>query len=598
MPTLEWIGKEKVINHHQEVPFRVLDRQYSFDENGQHAGEKVNCAEGAREAALGRNGSENMIIHGDNLEALKALLPRYEGRVKCIYIDPPYNTGNENWVYNDNVNDPKIKKWLGEVVGKEGEDLTRHDKWLCMMYPRLKLLQKLLAEDGAIFISIDDIEYANLKLICDEIFGGNCFVSNISWQRTYSTRNDSKGIVNEVEHIIVYSKQPGWNPNKLPRTAEMDARFKNPDNDLLPWTSSDAFAPDAVQHQGMVYGIQHPFTGKMIYPTNGRHWRYQQEEMLRQMLEWCPYELRNLHDETERAKCCGIEPEQVRPDVYAIVLKDPLEIASQKAKDRYKQGRWPKFYFTSGGKGGIRRKTYLENVSGTPPTNLWPYAEVGHTDEAAKTIRAIFEGQTIFNTPKPIRLIERVLQIAGDSETLILDSFAGSGTTAHAVLNMNKADGGNRKFILVEMMDYADSITAERVKRVIRGHGEGKNAVEGTGGSFSYYELGEPLLIGENLNEAVEPEKIREYIWFMETKTPYAPAAGDNPYYLGQHNDTGYYFYYEPQRITVLDYDFLAAVTEKAGGTVIYADRCSIDDDKLSQMGIVFKKIPRDISRL
>ena len=583
MPTLEWIGKEKVINHHQEVPFRVLDRQYSFDESGQHAED---------------NGSENMIIHGDNLDALKALLPRYEGRVKCIYIDPPYNTGNEGWVYNDNVNDPKIKKWLGEVVGKEGEDLTRHDKWLCMMYPRLKLLQKLLAEDGAIFISIDDTEYANLKLICDEIFGGNCFVSNISWQRTYSTRNDSKGIVNEVEHIIVYSKQPGWNPNKLPRTAEMDARFKNPDNDLLPWTSSDAFAPDAVQHQGMVYGIQHPFTGKMIYPTNGRHWRYQQEEMLRQMSEWCPYELRNLHDETERAKCCGIEPEQVRPDVYAIVLKDPLEIASQKAKDRYKQGRWPKFYFTSGGKGGIRRKTYLENVSGTPPTNLWPYAEVGHTDEAAKTIRAIFEGQTIFNTPKPIRLIERILQIAGDSETLILDSFAGSGTTAHAVLNMNKADGGNRKFILVEMMDYADSITAERVRRVIRGYGEGKNAVEGTGGSFSYYELGEPLLIGENLNEAVEPEKIREYIWFMETKTPYAPAAGDNPYYLGQHNDTGYYFYYEPQRITVLDYDFLAAVTEKAGGTVIYADRCSIDDDKLSQMGIVFKKIPRDISRL
>ena len=232
------------------------------------------------------------------------------------------------------------------------------------------------------------------------------------------------------------------------------------------------------------------------------------------------------------------------------------------------------------------------------PTNLWLYSDVGHTDEAAKTLKAIFDGKATFDTPKPSRLIERILQIAGDSETLILDSFAGSGTTAHAVLNMNKADGGHRKFILVEMEDYADSITAERVRRVIRGYGEGKNAVEGTGGSFSYYELGDSLLIGENLKEAVEPEKIREYIWFMETKTPYTPAAGDNPYYLGQHNDTGYYFYYEPQRITVLDYDFLAAVTEKAGGTVIYADRCSIDDSKLSQMGIVFKKIPRDISRL
>ena len=207
MPTLEWIGKSKVINHHQEVPFRVLERKYSFDENGQHDED---------------NGSENMIIRGDNLEALKALLPRYEGRIKCIYIDPPYNTGNEGWVYNDNVNDPKIKKWLGEVVGKEGEDLTRHDKWLCMMYPRLKLLQKLLANDGIIFISIDDTECSNLILICNEIFGASNFVANVSWQRTYSPRNDSKGIVSEVEHLVVFSKNPGWPPNKLPRTEAMD----------------------------------------------------------------------------------------------------------------------------------------------------------------------------------------------------------------------------------------------------------------------------------------------------------------------------------------------------------------------------------------
>ena len=149
-----------------------------------------------------------------------------------------------------------------------------------MMYPRLKLLQKLLTEDGVIFISIDDTEYANLKLICDEIFGSNCFVSNISWQRTYSTRNDSKGIVNEVEHLLVYSKQPDWNPNKLPRTAEMDERYKNPDNDVRPWKSSDAFAPDSVGHQGMVYGVQHPITGKIMYPPNGRHWSFGQEQVL------------------------------------------------------------------------------------------------------------------------------------------------------------------------------------------------------------------------------------------------------------------------------------------------------------------------------
>lgn len=203
-----------------------------------------------------------------------------------------------------------------------------------------------------------------------------------------------------------------------------------------------------------------------------------------------------------------------------------------------------------------------------------------------------------FDTPKPYRLIERILQIASDSDSIILDSFAGSGTTAHAVLNMNKADGGHRKFILVEMMDYADSITAERVKRVIKGYGEGKNAVEGTGGNFSFYDLGEPLLVGDCLNEAVAPKKIREYIWFMETKQPYAPPSGGNPYYLGRHNSTGYYFYYEPQRVTVLDYAFLSTITEKADGTVIYADRCSISEDKLAKMSVTFKKIPRDISRL
>ena len=181
------------------------------------------------------------------------------------------------------------------------------------------------------------------------------------------------------------------------------------------------------------------------------------------------------------------------------------------------------------------------------------HEEVGHTDEAKKEIITILGNADSFDTPKPTRLIKRILQIATNPDDIILDSFAGSGTTAHAVLNMNKADGGHRKFILVEMMDYADSITAERVKRVIRGYGEGKNAVEGTGGNFSFYDLGEPLLVGDCLNEAVAPEKIREYIWFMETKQPYAPPSGGNPYYLGKHNSTCYYFYYEPQRVTVLD---------------------------------------------
>lgn len=563
----------------------MLERQYSYDETGQHAED---------------NGSENMIIHGDNLEALKALLPRYEGKVKCIYIDPPYNTGNEGWVYNDNVNDPKIKKWLGEVVGKEGEDLSRHDKWLCMMYPRLKLLQRLLAEDGVIFISIDDNELYNLKSICDEIIGLSCFVSNISWQRTYSTRNDSKGIVNEVEHLLVYSERPGWNPNKLPRTAEMDAKYKNPDNDVLPWTSSDAFAPGAATHQGMVYAIQHPFTGKLLYPYNGSCWRYQQDTMLKYMNGWAKYELRQLDDAKERAEICGVPENEVRPDVMALMLADSLDNAAANAQKILKRGQWPRFYFTQNGKGGIRRKTYIDSVEGKPPTNLWQYADVGHTDEAAKTLKGIFGGRATFDTPKPMRLVERVLQIAGEREALILDSFAGSGTTAHAVLNMNKADGGNRKFILVEMENYAGSITAERVKRVIDGYGEGKKAVEGTGGNFSYYELGPVLLLPDgNLNEEVGAQKIREYVYYMETKDPLpTEQPKDEPYFMGLCRNTAYYFYYERESVTTLDHTFLATIQTKAEGYTIYADLCAIPQETLRKYNITFKKIPRDIARL
>ena len=641
MPTLEWIGKEKVINHHQEVPFRVLERKYSYDENGQHDED---------------NGSENMIIRGDNLEALKALLPKYEGRVKCIYIDPPYNTGNEGWVYNDNVNDPKIKKWLGEVVGKEGEDLSRHDKWLCMMYPRLKLLHKLLSDEGAIFISIDDNEYTNLKFICDEIFGSNCFVSNISWQRTYSARNDSKGIVNEVEHLLVYSKKPAWNPKKLARTAEMDERYSSPDNDPKPWKSGDASAPGAITHPGMVYAIQHPITGKLLYPPNGRCWTFGQDQMLRIMCEWADYELKPLDDYDLRVSICG-QSETVPTEIGAIMLTKPIEEVSPLSIVRYEQGTWPLLYFTSNGRGGIACKRYLEEMGGRIVTNLWPYDDVGHTDEAAKTLKAIFDGKTTFDTPKPYRLIDRILQIASDDDSVILDSFAGSGTTAHAVLNLNKETNGNRKFILIEMMDYAESTTAERVKRVISGFTQdkedvlfdeeitietlesgkellkkakaiavaakgkyssvkkpkiedghlkvvavtkGKDQVAGTGGNFSFYDLGDTLLLPDgNLSENVGESKIRDYIWYTETKESMTDIVSvDEPYCLGTSRDTAYYFYYKKNEITTLDYDFLSTVKTKAAGYIIYADLCTISDEELKKWNITFKKIPRDIARV
>ena len=577
MPTLEWIGKDKVISHHKDVPLRVLDEKYTY--NTEH--------------------SDNMIIRGDNLEALKALLPQYEGKIKCIYIDPPYNTGNEGWVYNDNVNDPKIRKWLGEVVGKEGEDLSRHDKWLCMMYPRLKLLHRLLAQDGAIFISIDDNELFYLKMVCDEVFGSSCYLSTVSWQRTYSTRNDSKGIVSEVEYILCYSKSPDWQPNKLPRTAEMDSKYKNPDNDVALWRTDNPYAPGAATHQGMVYAIQHPFTGKLLYPSNGRCWTFGQNQMLEMMSQWTEYELKDIGDIAERAKICGVNPDEVRKDVCAIVLSKPLSEAREDAERILKRGQWPRFYFTKNGMGGIARKTYLYNVGGKPPTNFWSHSDAGHTDEAKKALLSIFSGQATFDTPKPARLIEMILKIATDKNSIILDCFAGSGTTAHAVLNMNKADGGHRKFILVEMMDYAENITAERVRRVIDGYGTGKNAVDGTGGDFTFYDLGEVLLLPDgNLNESVGADRIREYVWYMETKTPLRAVDSDNPYYLGKCRGTGYYFFYEKEALTTLNFDFLSTITEQAEGYLIYADLCTIPDEELKKYNITFKKIPRDIARL
>ncbi|MFR6625053.1 MAG: site-specific DNA-methyltransferase [Flavonifractor plautii] len=530
MPTLEWIGKSKVINHHQDVPFRVLERKYSFDKNGQHDED---------------NGSENMIIRGDNLEALKALLPRYEGRVKCIYIDPPYNTGNEGWVYNDNVNDPKIKKWLGEVVGKEGEDLTRHDKWLCMMYPRLKLLQKLLADDGVIFISIDEIEHRYLELVMDEIFGSANRIDTFVWQNNYGGGAKSNYVVHLHEYVLCFAKNISTvGKIELPPDDNILKYYKYKDEKF------DARGP---------YRLQPLATTSMDDRPNLRYPLFYEGHEVWPAKQWFWSKERALEAQAN----------------------DELVFSE-------KNGKWT-----------VNYKQYLNGADGTQRKSK-PYSIITgiYTQAGTKAIKEIMGSGKAFDFPKPPELIMYFIQMITGEDDTVLDSFAGSGTTAHAVLNMNKSDGGHRKFILVEMMDYADSITAERVKRVIRGYGEGKNAVEGTGGNFSFYDLGEPLLVGDCLNEAVAPEKIREYIWFMETKQPYAPPCGGNPYYLGKHNSTGYYFYYEPQRVTVLDYTFLSTITEKADGTVIYADRCSISEDKLAKMGVTFKKIPRDISRL
>ncbi|MEO6050743.1 MAG: site-specific DNA-methyltransferase [Pyrinomonadaceae bacterium] len=503
MPELTWIGKDKVVNHHHDVPFRILEKQYTF----------------------GDEGSGNKIIHGDNLAALKSLLPEYEGRIKCIYIDPPYNTGNEGWVYNDNVNDPKLKRWLNQVVGKEGEDLSRHDKWLCMMYPRLKLLRRLLSDDGVISVSIDDNDVAKLRILLEEIFGAANFVANILWQKR--TSPDSRLKLSDAhEHIICFAKRNDLLTfNKIPQTPKQLANFKNPDNDPRgPWASTDFSAQGFRPNQ--MYEVVTP-SGRVVTPPPG-----------------------NCLKKTE--------------DVFLGLVADN------------------RFWFGRNGDGVPRRKTFLAESEGVAAWSWWTNEEVGHSQEAKQEVKEILsDSEIVFDTPKPSRLIERIIQIATKPDAIILDSFAGSGTTAHAVLKLNAADGANRKFILIEREDYAETITAERVRRVMNGYGEGTKAVAGLGGSFDYYEIGEPLFHEDgNLNEDIGVEEIRKYVAYTENLTAENQLPIENehsPYFLGKQDDTAYIFYYEKDRATTLDLDYLSRLNFRSANMVFYAGICLLN---------------------
>ncbi len=556
MPTLEWIGKDKVVNHHQEVPFRILDKKYTFNAEN----------------------SDNMIIHGDNLLALKSLLPQYEGLIDCIYIDPPYNTGNEKWVYNDNVNDPKIKKWLGQVVGAEGEDLSRHDKWLCMIYPRLKLLQKLLSERGVIFISIGEDEVATLKIICDEIFGytNRCgIVSRVM----KSGGNKGNFFSPNIDYILIYCKNSSYVVNfkapmdekiikKLYTGIETEGVRKGQKYrpfglyqsslDPLRGCSNQRYyieAPDGTLliPPGNAMPIEH-YDGASVVPitSEDKVWRWSRKRYLEEKQNG------NILFKKSKGVLIDSEGNPAKWNVYTKIWLD----------DRQEEGQ--------------------------TPTNLIAEYENRHS------AKELLPYEIKFDFAKPSKLIEYLIQISTiNKNAIILDSFGGSGTTAHAVLNLNKKDNGNRKFILVEMMDYAETLTAERVKRVINGYGKGDKAVAGIPGDFTYYELGQPLFKDDkNLNEEVSEEEIRKYVYYMETKKPLDTQTTDNPYLLGKNNDTAYYFYYKKDEITTLNHEFLSTINTKATEYIIYADKCVLAQEVMEKFNIVFKKIPRDITRL
>ena len=546
MPTLDFKGKPFVYSHHLSVPFRELVPV---------------AAKGVGDAGL----DGNLIIHGDNLEALKALLPRYAGQVDVIYIDPPYNTGNEGWAYNDNVNAPALKAWLGKVV--DSEDLERHDKWLCMMWPRLQLLKELLRESGSIWISCDDNERDSLKLVCDEVLGRDAFVDAVIWQKNYSPKPTVTQFSADHDYLLIYAKGGAdWRPGWLARTAAQDRAYKNPDGDERgPWKAGD-FSLRNYYSKG-TYSITTP-SGRIIKgPPSGRYWA-SSEDNLQEMI----------------------------------------------ADNR--------IWWGEDGSNVPSIKQFLSEVrDGRVPQTLWFYQEAGHTQEAKKELFSLMDwtdNASTFSTPKPSKLIAKVLQIACSPNALILDSFAGSGTTAHATLALNAADGGNRRFILVEQEDYADTLTAERVRRVIAGVPAAKDPAlkAGLGGGFTYCELGEAMdldrfFAGDGAAAgAAAPawDAVARYVAYTATGTTLAEAGAADRVdgFAGTAGGQRLHLLYRPDpgwmrsNAAMLDLDTAERIAAAAGGapTLVFAAGKFMGQRGLTAMGLTFCQLPYSIHRI
>ncbi len=503
MPILHWLNREESIKETARVPYRLLkaDPKLSY----------------------GDETSENMLIQGDNLDALKALLPYYAGKVKCIYIDPPYNTKSAFEHYDDNL---------------------EHMTWLNMIYPRLELLRDLLAEDGSIWVSVDDSEAHYLKVIMDEIFGRMNFIASNVWQKRYS-RENREAIGDVHEYIFVYAKSPPIfkrNRNKVPLTEQQAKVYKNPNNDpkgrwrTIPMTAQ---AGHATPEQ--FYPVTTP-TGKVHYPSEGRCWAF--------------------------AKA-----------TYEKLLEE---------------GR---IYFGKDGNGQPNTIRYLSEVEGITPWTWWPSDEVGHTDESKKEIHSIFGKKEAFDTPKPERLIERILHIATNENDLVLDSFLGSGTTAAVAHKMN------RRYIGIEMGEHAKTHCAARLQKVIDGEqgGISKDVNWNGGGGFRFYHLGEAIFDEDgHINPDIKFPHLAAHIWFSETRTPYT-GKGDSSL-LGVHNGVAYYLLYNgilgdkrPDGGNVLTSKILDNLPDHTGSKVIYGETSRLGPARLAESQITFKQTPYDI---
>jgi adenine-specific DNA-methyltransferase len=562
MPSLNFKGKTFVQNHHLAVKYHQL-----LPEGELSLTDKVSL-------------HDNLIIHGDNLKALKALLPTYNGKVKCVYIDPPYNTGNENWVYNDNVNSPMIREWLGKIVDKD--DLTRHDKWLCMMMPRLKLLREFLSEDGIILISCDDNELYNLRVLLEEIFSESNWVGTIIWRNV--TDNNPTNIAIEHEYIVCFAKnkellEPVWKSNIS------DAKEKLIEiGELL-------IAENITQEE-----LQENYT----------KWFRKNKSFLGQLDRYKYIDKDGVYTGSQSVHNPGREG--YRYDVIHPITKKPCEqplmgyrFPESTMKDLLEN---KKILFGKDESKIIELKVYAKDYEDKLASVIQLDGRLGSYD-----LKEIFpENKKSFDNPKPVQLLKQLFSYFISSDDIILDSFSGSATTAHAILEINKEDEGNRKFILIEQEDYVNDITAERVRRVINGVKTSKNDIlkNGTGGTFSFFKLGETiemesLLKGEKLPSFKE---FARYLFYTATGEQFNENdINENTGYIGVSKNYEAYLFYKPDldwlKKNALTLELSKSLPKYKGKQrLVFAPAKYIDDITLLEKRIDFCQLPYEIYRI
>lgn len=572
MPTIQFKGKTFVQNHHLAVPYHQLVPQ--------------------KDKSLTETVSlhDNLIVHGDNLLALKALLPTYAGKIKCIYIDPPYNTGNENWVYNDNVKSPIIKEWIGQVVGKEGEDLTRHDKWLCMMLPRLKLLKELLAADGVILISSDDNEQHRLRALCDEIFGDQNHIATIIWEG--SKKGDAKIVANIHEYITVYAKDK----SQVIRKGV--------------WRQAKAGVESILEYYDELrkkHGSNHDeISNKM------REWykSLEKDDVRKKQKHFSYSDDRGLYFPDNFAGPNDGRDSRPRYDIIHPVTNKPVKKPAtgwrwEEARTIEAMQEVPsRIHFGKDETTIPNRKSYLSEVSNEPLTSVFYKDGRG----ASNLVTEIF-GKKVFDFPKSHDTLKDWFRAITAPDDIILDSFAGTGSTAHAVLELNQEELSDRKFIMVEMEEYADNITAERVRRVIKGLPSSKDVrlKKGLGGTFSYFSLGDPIEIEGILNGKKLPSylELARYIYYTATGEEFDESKLDETKdFVGESSQYDVYMLYKPDieylKQTALTLNIARELRKKAGSRqlLVFAPTKYVESGELDELKIDFCQLPFEIYKV